>query len=50
MNELYRLMTAAKDDRDFIQSIVNHPEPMCLLATDFQLHSLSQYCADAVDF
>ncbi|KAJ7350129.1 hypothetical protein OS493_038330 [Desmophyllum pertusum] len=50
-DELYSLMTAAKEDnRDFIRSIVNHPEPMCLLATDFQLHSLSQSCADAVDF
>lgn len=50
-DELYSLMTIAKeDDRDFIRAIVNHPEPMCLLATDFQLHSLSQSCTDAVDF
>ena len=50
-DELYSLMTAAKeDDRDFIRAIVNHPEPMCLLATDFQLYSLSQSCVDAVDF
>ena len=50
-DELYSLMTAAKEDGpDFIQAIVNHPEPMCLLATDFQLHSLSQSCTDAVDF
>lgn len=50
-DELYSLMIAAKeDDRDFIRAIVNHPEPMCLLATDFQLYSLSQSCVDAVDF
>lgn len=41
-DERYSLMTSAKeDDRDFIRAIVNHPEPMCLLATDFQLYSLS---------
>ena len=34
-DELYTPMTAAKDeDGDFIRSIVNHPEPMCVLATD----------------
>ena len=50
-DELYSLMTVAKEDyHDFIRAIVNHPEPMCLLATDFQLHSLSQSCTDAVDF
>ena len=50
-DELYSLMTAAKeDDRDFIRAIVNHREPMCLLATDFQLYSLSQSCVDAADF
>jgi len=44
-------MTAAKeDDHDLIQAITNHPESICLLATKFQLHSLSQSCTDAVDF
>ena len=50
-DELYSLMTAAKDeDGDFIRSIINHPEPMCLLATDFQLNGLAQSSSDSVDF
>lgn len=50
-DELYTLMTAAKDeDGDFIRSIVNHPEPMCVLATDFQLNGLAQSSSDSTDF
>ena len=44
-------MTAAKDDDGaFIRSIVNHPEPMCVLATDFQLNCLAQSSSDSIDF
>ena len=39
-DELYRLMTAAKeDDHDLIRAIINHPESICSLATKFQLHT-----------
>ena len=39
-DELYRLMTAAKeDDHDLIRAIINHPESICSLATEFQLHT-----------
>ena len=44
-------MTAAKQhDADFVRCISNHPEPMCILATDVQLRDLDKSSTTDVDF
>ena len=51
LDELYTLMSAAKEDEsDFIRCISNHPDPMCILATEYQLEDLDKSCTEELDF
>ena len=44
-------MSAAKEDEsDFIRCISNHPDPMCILETDYQLEDLDKSCTEELDF
>ena len=44
-------MSAAKEDEsDFIICISNHPDPMCILATEYQPKDLDKSCTEELDF